>query len=497
MNDTHVLPLVIGTKAKPPPRAPAKSKKQDDSGKPSFSHHLGRASKNDGKSVQPEDVSDEFRLRARSHPLANGKKVALEDPREKEEARESRTNGSETGTPPVQIAISVPVSVQESESESESESGNISLSIINPDEDNGQGIYQKADEISVPAENDPPKQEASGLKVADRLQADAIVSSGQLQALDLSGSTHMVNVAIPHQESYKDKELVAKLEKSTIVEGAPHTIKNVGDKIGDPLTGTRLNINEDGIAGQTLKSDQVELKTVALQAEVIVERVKLDSQSASTETFSKQEVNQSANITSPSTDTPGQHRDAFTQPRSSELTNRDGTNDSITHPPPEVMGQAVRQQVNDLQRMEPARLAEAHHPEIVEQLSRGIDTLTKTGQQSIRLQLYPENMGKIDMSLASDMDGVRIVIIADISTTSQLLERHLPELRQVLTQSGVNLSGLSVGYNDTQRNLSGSNIRQLASRQFRKKGVGVPGIQDTKTNNQKRILSMSNIDYRI
>jgi flagellar hook-length control protein FliK len=170
---------------------------------------------------------------------------------------------------------------------------------------------------------------------------------------------------------------------------------------------------------------------------------------------------------------------------------------SVKHPPPETNTVTGNQQVSGTQPMEPARLAEAHHPEIVEQLTRGIDTLTKSGEQSIRLQLYPENLGKIDLRLASGADGVRIVMHADSSVTSQLLERHMPELRQVLMQSGVNLSGLSIGYGNPQEQPPGFDGKRQNPWQLHKKLGGFLDLNDPETESQQKMESLSYVDYRV
>jgi hypothetical protein len=186
-----------------------------------------------------------------------------------------------------------------------------------------------------------------------------------------------------------------------------------------------------------------------------------------------------------------------TQDQQVEPGGKEETNVSTNDPPPEPTGVSGNQQISEMRQTEPARLAEAHHPEIVEQLTRGIDTLTKSGEQSIRLQLYPENLGKIDLRLASGTDGVRIVMHADSSVTNQLLERHMPELRQVLVQSGVNLSGLSIGYGNPQGQTTGFDGRRPNPWQLHKKMNGFLDLDDPGTEGQQKMESMSYIDYRI
>lgn len=107
--------------------------------------------------------------------------------------------------------------------------------------------------------------------------------------------------------------------------------------------------------------------------------------------------------------------------------------------------------------IEPARLAEAHRPEIVQQVARELEIFGKSGQTSLRIQLYPEQLGHIDVRLVSKSDGVQIVIHADQASTAFLLQRDLNFLRESLVQAGVNLSGLTVGHGQPQ---TGSDLSQ-------------------------------------
>ena len=95
-----------------------------------------------------------------------------------------------------------------------------------------------------------------------------------------------------------------------------------------------------------------------------------------------------------------------------------------------------------------ARLSEAptgNGLPLVSQIQQGLETLAKSGNTSLRLQLYPESMGRVDLRLTSGADGVRVSLTADLAATGNLLERHAQELRQTLTDSGLTLAGLSIG----------------------------------------------------
>ncbi|MGB9640207.1 MAG: flagellar hook-length control protein FliK [Anaerolineales bacterium] len=148
---------------------------------------------------------------------------------------------------------------------------------------------------------------------------------------------------------------------------------------------------------------------------------------------------------------------------------------------------------------EPARLAEAPRNEVIQQLSKDLESFTKSGQQSLRLQLHPESLGKIDLHLTSNAEGVRIVMNADQAATGFLLERHLGELKEMLEQAGVNLTGLSVNAGNAQLHSNGN----FQNSPFHSAGFS-PKSNPLTTNQEKKALSSklkmdrdSRVDYRI
>ncbi len=120
--------------------------------------------------------------------------------------------------------------------------------------------------------------------------------------------------------------------------------------------------------------------------------------------------------------------------------------------PPQIStaGKAIQAQELDAQIKEPARLAEARLPEMISQVSKGIDLLSRADGQSLRIQLQPENMGKIEIRLSSGSDGITVTLNADTQLTGNLLERSLSELRTSLADAGVNLASLSVNSGNKQ-----------------------------------------------
>jgi flagellar hook-length control protein FliK len=99
----------------------------------------------------------------------------------------------------------------------------------------------------------------------------------------------------------------------------------------------------------------------------------------------------------------------------------------------------------DIPNSELARLAEARSPHLTQQITRQVENMVDSGLKTLRMQLYPEALGKLELQLTSQGGNLKVVILADQAATQQMLERHALDLQQVLQQTGVNLTGLTIG----------------------------------------------------
>jgi flagellar hook-length control protein FliK len=120
--------------------------------------------------------------------------------------------------------------------------------------------------------------------------------------------------------------------------------------------------------------------------------------------------------------------------------------------------------ISGTQSIEPARLAEAHTIDLIGQISRQMENMTQSGKNTYRLQLYPQDLGQIDMKITSTSHGVGVSLIAENATTSKLLENQLNQLRQTLTDAGVQVTNLHIGTQAGQQQSSGS--QQPFQKQF-------------------------------
>ena len=116
--------------------------------------------------------------------------------------------------------------------------------------------------------------------------------------------------------------------------------------------------------------------------------------------------------------------------------------------------------------LEPARLTEARPvsaalpPETLAAVTQSLVRLVKSGENEMRLQLQPENLGRIELRIAHDADGVRVTMVAQVASTAGLLDQHLDDLRHSLTQAGLSLSGLTVGGGHAQQAFTGGQAGQ-------------------------------------
>jgi flagellar hook-length control protein FliK len=150
------------------------------------------------------------------------------------------------------------------------------------------------------------------------------------------------------------------------------------------------------------------------------------------------------------------------------------------------------------QETEPARLAEARTTELVRQVTHGLETAVKSHQISMRLQLFPEDMGRIDLRLTAGTHGLGITLSAEQPGTSQLLEANLGKLQQALAGAGISLSSLNIGQGQSQSSMQQGNTWQQSQR-------GLPGFPFQENTSEAKWTepirnvnqAAAGVDYRV
>ncbi|HVP21247.1 MAG TPA: flagellar hook-length control protein FliK [Anaerolineaceae bacterium] len=120
-------------------------------------------------------------------------------------------------------------------------------------------------------------------------------------------------------------------------------------------------------------------------------------------------------------------------------------------PPPVVSGLEKTDPSSTSKNIEPARLAEARPPEVMQQVLQGLEMMVKNKNVSMRLQLYPENLGHIELRVVSNQNGLGVYLRADQPSTQQLLESQAALLKQSLSFAGVNPSQIDFGQGNKNR----------------------------------------------
>lgn len=74
--------------------------------------------------------------------------------------------------------------------------------------------------------------------------------------------------------------------------------------------------------------------------------------------------------------------------------------------------------------------------------------------RELMIQLHPAELGQIHISLAWDNGQVHLQLQASEAATGQLIQNHIPQLRETLTQSGVSCGMMQMGFSDSQSNFN-------------------------------------------
>jgi len=144
---------------------------------------------------------------------------------------------------------------------------------------------------------------------------------------------------------------------------------------------------------------------------------------------------------------------------------------------------------------EPARLAEAPKNEVITQVTDHLDQMVKTNRSSLRLQLYPEELGHIDLKIVSTKNGIGVTMVADKASTQEFLRSEMNALKQNIEQAGIQLNNLNINQGN-----SFNKQQMFDDRQNRNPNVygtvHIDGVESSIEKLQKQ-LNQSAVDYRI
>jgi flagellar hook-length control protein FliK len=92
---------------------------------------------------------------------------------------------------------------------------------------------------------------------------------------------------------------------------------------------------------------------------------------------------------------------------------------------------------------------------LVTQALAGVEAAVRASPASIRLQLQPENLGRIDLRVRRSGGSLAVSLQAELPETQALLQQHLPELRQSLDQARLPVNQVSIGLELSQQHAGG------------------------------------------
>jgi len=111
----------------------------------------------------------------------------------------------------------------------------------------------------------------------------------------------------------------------------------------------------------------------------------------------------------------------------------------------------------------------------IQQIVQETAASLKAGKSTVHLQLNPQDLGTIDIRLTSDSKGLGITIMTEHASTGRMLESQIENLRQSLSDAGLNLSNLNFSMKD---------------------GSGQMGQNQAQTNQENRSNNYSNLFQR-
>lgn len=138
--------------------------------------------------------------------------------------------------------------------------------------------------------------------------------------------------------------------------------------------------------------------------------------------------------------------------------------------------------------------------EVVQQVMRQMNATLQSGPSSMRLHLNPKELGVIDVQMIQSAQGVSVTFFAEQASTGRLLETQMNQLRQSLTDSGIQLSNLNIGQHGQPGQQGGASKQGLPFAQYPNSGTARPETQaeiDSRLEPERIAGQLQGVDYRI
>ena len=103
---------------------------------------------------------------------------------------------------------------------------------------------------------------------------------------------------------------------------------------------------------------------------------------------------------------------------------------------------------------------------LVDQIVSQLPTEADKGFSRVRIALFPENLGGLDMDIIIRENKIHVVLMADRQDVRQLLQGHADQLRNALQNQGLQVDGIDFLLRDSSRGMdSGSGGSHLSWRE--------------------------------
>jgi len=137
----------------------------------------------------------------------------------------------------------------------------------------------------------------------------------------------------------------------------------------------------------------------------------------------------------------------------------------IPHNKPDVEGPAVRQEQNVVfdkietikNQTEIPKAQPVGKIEIINQIVKKAEVILTGAQSEMRMQLEPENLGKLTLSISVERGLITAKFTAESYEVKQTIESNFNELRDMLQDKGLNIQNLSVSVGHESKEFNFSN----------------------------------------
>lgn len=127
---------------------------------------------------------------------------------------------------------------------------------------------------------------------------------------------------------------------------------------------------------------------------------------------------------------------------------------------------------------------------ILNQVKDASSQLTK-GKSEVTIALKPENLGRVNLNLVSQKGVLTAQITAENQQVKEMLTKGMENLRQNLSEQGINVGRINITIQETNQTNNNSNFDQAMNKFEQQNGQSTSNSQTNKQNNDETALGES------